>query len=133
MRNAVYVLCTVQPFGVVLSCAERRHVPQAAVDHRVTPRKINHCGSIEVTAFCYHGSGIVFGVVRAAGDPVHCFDDIGEIGGIAGGADGRERISATGEETRTAQEEDTHVVLTLILRQKRGQLLYINFKALLIS
>lgn len=121
MSNVAYIIYTIEPFGVVLSCAEWRHVPQAAVDHGVTTRKINDCGSIEVTTFCYHGSGIVFGVIRTAGNPVHRLNHMGEIRGKAGSTDGRECISPTGEETRTGQEEDTHVVLTLVLREKERE------------
>lgn len=87
VSTVAYGIHTVQPFGVVLSCAKRRHVPQAAVNHWVTARKVNDRGGIKVTAFRYHGGGVVFGVIRTAGDPVHRLDHVCEIGGRACGAD----------------------------------------------
>lgn len=64
-------LLTVEPFRVVLGGAQGRHVAQAPVDHWVTSREINHCGSIQLALFCDHGSGVVTRVVGTSGNTVH--------------------------------------------------------------
>lgn len=60
------VHCTVEPLGVVLSGAERRHAPQAAVYDGVAAGEVDDGGGVQLPALRHHGCGVVARVVRAA-------------------------------------------------------------------
>lgn len=62
---------TIEPFGVVLGGAQRRHVPQAPVDDRVSSGEVDHRRGIQLAPLCDHGGGVVARVVGTSGDTVH--------------------------------------------------------------
>lgn len=62
---------TVEPLGVVLGAAQRRHVAQAPVDDGVAAWEVDDGGGVELAALRQHGGGVVARVVRAAGHAVH--------------------------------------------------------------
>lgn len=70
---------TVQPFGVVLGGAQRRHVPQAPVDDRVPSREVDHRGRVQLSPLRYHGGGVVAWVIGTPGDTVHCVQHLTDV------------------------------------------------------
>lgn len=70
---------TVEPFGVVLGGAQWWHVPQAPVDDRVTSGEVDHRGGIQLALLCYHGGGVVAGVIGTSGNTVHCVQHLTDI------------------------------------------------------
>ena len=110
-------MCTIEPFGVVLGSTKWGHAAQAAVDDRVAAGEINDCGGVKFSTVCQHGGRVVFGVIWAASNSVDCIKNLGKIRDGPSCADGRESVSAARKETRTTQEENTDVILTLILRK----------------
>ncbi len=111
--------CTIEPFGVVLCGPQGRHVPQTAVNNRVAAGEISHCSSVDFSTLSYHGCRVVSRVVGTAGHTADGLQDAGDVRDRASRTHGHESISAAGEQTTAVQQEDTDVVLTLILIEKR--------------
>ncbi len=110
--------CTIEPFGVVLCGPQGRHVPQTAVNNRVAAGEISHCSSVDFSTLSYHGCRVVSRVVGTAGHTADGLQDAGDVRDRASRTHGHESISAAGEQTTAVQQEDTDVVLTLILSEK---------------
>lgn len=73
------VRLTVEPFGVVLSGAERRQNPQASVNSGIAPWEIHGCCSIELPASREQSSGVVLGTVGTAGHATDLVVDLGQV------------------------------------------------------
>lgn len=76
---------TVEPLGVVLGGAQRRHVPQAAVDDGVPPGEVDHRRGVQLASLRHHGGGVVARVVGTAGDAVHRVQHPTEVTNLTGG------------------------------------------------
>lgn len=70
---------TIQPLGVVLSGAQRRHVPQAPIDDRVPAGEIDDGGGVQLPPLRHHGSGVVAGVVRTSGHAVNRLQHLTDV------------------------------------------------------
>lgn len=76
-------LFTVEPLGIVLGGAQRRHVPQAPVDDGVASREVDHRSGVQLAPLCYHGGGVVARVIGTSGNTVHGVQHLTDVINLA--------------------------------------------------
>lgn len=82
------LLCTIEPFGVVLGGAQGGHSPHAAIYDRVSAREVNDGGSVQLATLRHHRGGVVPRVVGAAGHTVDPLQHSAHVAHLWGGGRG---------------------------------------------
>lgn len=77
---SLFLRRTVKPFGVVLGSAQRRESSQASVDSWVPAGKVHSRGGIQFPAGSDERSGVMQGVIGAAGHSTDLIMDLSQVG-----------------------------------------------------